>query len=526
MIGFSPLKLSHMKKSAPFLLAALLLLACAVVLMGLMKQSYLDDPYITYRYAKNLVDGYGIRWNPGEVAVEGYTNFSWVLMTAAGSRMGIDPALFSRIVGGLSLLTLIVLLLSPANALVTSRAGRFFLAATVALCPVIAFYAVSGMETVFFTLLVVAGVLCYSRAPSPRALAASGLFFGLATLTRPEGGLFLLAALAVLAWEKRGRLRRRDISPWLPFFIPFFTLVFGHVLWRLFYYRSLVPNTYYAKYAGNGIAEHFMGLSYVADALRSYLLVPLVVIIVVHFLVREKQRPEPDRLLTFPLCGLGIYLAYLLWIGRDDTSAFPSFRFFVPILPLAYLVAARLVETTSALSPKPVAFAALSTISLLAFLPEHIALMKTTGAASVNDVRGLFSFPENFFGKPELAAWIEETTPPEASIAVPWAGRVPYFTRRNFIDTLGLNDAHIARQPKMQRGIDVKMDPDYVLARKPELIFLNVNRAVAEGKLPPTVENGVWKIGDRLLLEKLRTTPAYRLDPTAPTHLATFRRTR
>ncbi len=55
-------------------------------------------------------------------------------------------------------------------------------------------------------------------------------------------------------------------------------------------------------------------------------------------------------------------------------------------------------------------------------------------------------------------------------IAVPWAGRVPYATGRPTLDMLGLNDTHIAHLPSLQRGIDVKMDPEYVLARRPKLI--------------------------------------------------------
>ena len=39
-------------------------------------QVQLDDAYISYRYALNLVDGYGLVFNKGEY-VEGYTNLSY-----------------------------------------------------------------------------------------------------------------------------------------------------------------------------------------------------------------------------------------------------------------------------------------------------------------------------------------------------------------------------------------------------------------------------------------------------------------
>lgn len=35
---------------------------------------YRDDAYMTLRYARNLIDGAGMAWNPGE-HVQGYTNF-------------------------------------------------------------------------------------------------------------------------------------------------------------------------------------------------------------------------------------------------------------------------------------------------------------------------------------------------------------------------------------------------------------------------------------------------------------------
>ncbi len=50
----------------------------------------MDDAFISYRYASNLVHGYGLVYNPGE-PVEGYTNFLWTLMSAAAIRVGWNP---------------------------------------------------------------------------------------------------------------------------------------------------------------------------------------------------------------------------------------------------------------------------------------------------------------------------------------------------------------------------------------------------------------------------------------------------
>src|SRR3954453_10272882 len=41
-----------------------------------------DDAMISMRYARHLVDGHGLVWNPGQY-VEGYSNFLWTLWMAA-----------------------------------------------------------------------------------------------------------------------------------------------------------------------------------------------------------------------------------------------------------------------------------------------------------------------------------------------------------------------------------------------------------------------------------------------------------
>lgn len=41
-----------------------------------------DDAFISFRYARNLVEGHGLVYDLGEY-VEGYSNFLWVLELAA-----------------------------------------------------------------------------------------------------------------------------------------------------------------------------------------------------------------------------------------------------------------------------------------------------------------------------------------------------------------------------------------------------------------------------------------------------------
>ena len=57
-----------------------------------------DDAYISYRYARNLADGAGLVWNPGE-HVEGYSNFLWTVLLAASDKLGAAPVRTGRWLG-------------------------------------------------------------------------------------------------------------------------------------------------------------------------------------------------------------------------------------------------------------------------------------------------------------------------------------------------------------------------------------------------------------------------------------------
>ncbi|MCX7878834.1 MAG: hypothetical protein N2510_09400, partial [Ignavibacteria bacterium] len=56
-----------------------------------------DDAYISYRYGRNLMEGNGLVYNPGE-KVEGYTNFLWTIITAPFTKIqSVDVSIFSTL---------------------------------------------------------------------------------------------------------------------------------------------------------------------------------------------------------------------------------------------------------------------------------------------------------------------------------------------------------------------------------------------------------------------------------------------
>ncbi|MGB7063098.1 MAG: hypothetical protein WBF13_12190, partial [Candidatus Zixiibacteriota bacterium] len=59
------------------------ILSLIISLILLFHVNYLrfvcDDAFISFRYAKNFVEGHGLVYNIGE-KVEGYSNFLWTLL--------------------------------------------------------------------------------------------------------------------------------------------------------------------------------------------------------------------------------------------------------------------------------------------------------------------------------------------------------------------------------------------------------------------------------------------------------------
>ena len=241
--------------------ARFLFLSAAALVIGTQRAirfSWLsDDAYISFRYARNLVRGLGLVFNAGE-RVEGYTNFLWTLLCALGLRLGVSAEAWSVFWGVARFMGALVLLYVFTRARRTQPA-----AAAVPIAALIgafhrdwAIYATSGLETSLFTLLALAGfLLLASGSPSKGRAAAAGVALALAALARPDGVLFAAVGGLYVLWAGRPRFRvavaygASFLALWLPW-----------IVWKLWYYGDIFPNSYYAKSAN--LAWYSQGLIY------------------------------------------------------------------------------------------------------------------------------------------------------------------------------------------------------------------------------------------------------------------------
>ena len=292
-----------------------------------------DDAFISFRYARNLLEGHGLVFNPGEY-VEGYSNFLWVLELAAiWGLSGVAP---ERVAPWLSVAftagTIAAMLWWITRLPSLSHRGLVGWMALGLVCSSATFAVWTsggGLETRQFTFFVVLAVMCLSLyRDSRRGLLVVSLSLAAAALTRPEGPL--LAALC-FGWfviqrtADTGRLNL-DWRRLICLAAPFVVLVGTHFLWRYAYYGEWLPNTYYAKHVRPWYESGFRYLWAAALETGLYLLIPLAAVA-----MRNCWRASRDGIWALALLLVGVHMAYVMRIGGDHFEYRPL-DFYWPLL--------------------------------------------------------------------------------------------------------------------------------------------------------------------------------------------------
>ena len=329
------------ERSARFGWVELALLATLALLLAhaAMYWFLTDDAFISFRYARNLSHGLGLVFNPGHERVEGYTNFLWVLLLAGFSAIGLTPERVANVLSMGATIVLWGLIVwfvrrsppAPPRAWLLLVAP-LFLAATRS----VAVWSTGGLETRLFEVLTVAGTLRLVvevealLAGRPRR-GAAGYFFALATLTRPDGLLISLCALAAVT----GVLVARRCRPSRSFtmqFVAYALIVGAHSAFRLAYYGQWLPNTYFAKVDGRTWWD--MGFVYFAMFVLEYTACLWIPLLIGAVLGHRKQAT-----LFTPALFAAIILPHALYIaaiGGDHFEYRPVDLYFPLLFILLY----------------------------------------------------------------------------------------------------------------------------------------------------------------------------------------------
>jgi hypothetical protein len=208
------------------------LLTLALLARVVPGERIVDDAYITFRYARNIAEGRGFVYNPGE-HVLGTTTPLYTLLLAAvavvsGSR---DFATIAVAINAVAGAAAVGLLYALGRQITKHWAPAAAVALLWAVAPYSVTFAIGGMETDLTVALLLA-VSCMHLSARPRWMAA---FSALAFLARPDTvillGLLWLDRILVrrqvpggdaIPWQE-GAIGLAILAPWLAFA----TLTFG-----------------------------------------------------------------------------------------------------------------------------------------------------------------------------------------------------------------------------------------------------------------------------------------------------------
>ncbi len=574
-----------MKRWLAFGAIAVVLVLNALWFFNAIGGEPVDDAYISYVYARNALLGHGLTFNPSE-RVEGFTNFLWTAMMTPVVASGLDVGRVSSALGvGFAIGVLFLVVRLPRGLGVAEMIG-WMAALFLAVDGSFALWSVSGLETPLFAFLLTLGAFLYvkenfsseknlSLSPLPSfdyaqdearegeifmrdsaarsmgdsstssLISSSGLVFALAALTRPEAtAVFALTVGHQAAWrmmEQRKLLTRGDlvrIASFVIVFVPYWL-----IRWR--YYHSFLPNSFYAKVSiGGPLAQIERGWNHVQQFVGVHLtwlillpaLIALIVIAVRYLRTRGSAAANGlDRRRAFfgfsYFAALVVaYGAYIIYVGGDWSVG----RFFVPILPFAYLLIAAglyfIVQVISLdassrtipvqrdmrddASQSPVASRQLSVgrpsvVRRQSVLLITVALVLSIALWFASAYNGEFrifigGFDAARATEARIAAgkWLKANVPAGTWIAVDAAGQVPYFSELPAIDMFGINDLHIGRMPVATLGQGTpgheKFDLGYIIARAPQYVIIygtlfdNVSeyrRAPVQWTNDPALEN-------------------------------------
>lgn len=460
---------------AIFVVPLLVLLVHAVMHARVQGISCIDDAYISFQYARNLVEGHGLVFNPGE-RVEGYTNFGWVMLLSVVHALGADLEASSRVLAFLCGAGLV----SWVTAWFVRRGGAVvggLVGLALALDGTIARWSQDGLETMFFAMIVAMAITTrIDELDRDRTGVASSLLFALCALTRPEG--FVLFGLSWLAGlfaggAVRDRVKRAVIEG-LCFTGP--TAI--HVGWRLAYYGMPLPNTFYAKVGASG-AQVERGLAYTG---QFWLLdrAPLVLgaIATLVATARAKWRLAD----AWVLAVVGVWLVYVTAVGGDWMG--PG-RFYAPILGVLLIglgrrgLAAREHGVGPGVGRPKVVLGAVLIAALLSGATSHLS-----ERAILEVERPLLD------SRRELALFLADAAEPDARLLTGEIGALAWFSRLYTLDLYGLIDPEIARMDVETLGEGLpgheKADLGYSLAQEPTLIVIpGLMQAIMAGRPDP-----------------------------------------
>lgn len=450
------LKESSLSQTVFWLLPWLLLIVaiCLYVWHALYYGSWInDDAGISFTYARNLANDFGLVLSPGEERVEGYSNPLWTFVLSLFFKLNFfDPVVIPKALGVLFTVISFYLIYRLSQQIFADERSILHAIPPLLLATNTSFVAwsISGLENAFYVFLIILGIYLYlAELESASRFPFSSPVLFLVAITRPEGVIYFVAAFIHKTLTAAIRKKGEQILLWMGLFIiPFFI----YHAWHYQYFADFFPNTYYAKRVAGSIISRFQncilnfnspGWQYVRKAFGQYnltfIFIPCSLATILYF-----RRFFLKLSFLFLFVGMSIF--YPLYVRGDWMM---EFRILSPFFPLAYLViGGGLFALWQFLSTKKrLLCTLLSYCSLVLIILVLGALLVYPNINFTKRAKGdpTVPFSNAVSAGKKFKTLANEAFIRNASLLHPDIGGTSYASGLKIIDLAGLADVHIGK---------------------------------------------------------------------------------
>jgi hypothetical protein len=530
------------------ILSLAVILRSGVYIDGEWYFTLFDDAMISMKYARNLYEGHGLVWNPGEY-VEGYTNPLWTVILAGFHGLGLPESkiCLAIMLFCLGLAWLAIRSVERITRRISADEGAVLLALWLTATGFgFLYWTLHGMEVGFITLLLLLSMEIVLQLKDEFSVGRwlLLLLISLAVLlTRMDT---LIPMVVIAGWSL---LYMRGWGRWLVaagIGLMCVAALGGLYLFRVEYYGETFPNTYYLKLTGVSKTEIISrGVKrFAGDLLVKGLIISLIPIL---FAGIKRIYTQAGTMLAALL--VGSIFAYSMYVGGDawEYYLFPN-RYISTIFPFfCILIALQMaaLRTRSYSKPKfygllaaclfvialmrvsqipvynqPLLFmdyffmALLGITGVLILLPQmRQALQKRLSenglviavlVLAIN-MPGIVAFSfdtEDYYSlvaekrMTKLGVSIKQMSQEDTRVAIYMAGAFPYFSHRYCADILGKMDKKIARMKPVRKFIPGhnKWDHIWIMEHYQPDIFVQT-RPFFPGDEPAFIAHGYQKQG-------------------------------
>jgi hypothetical protein len=435
----------------------LFLALCFLFLISTYYNFISDDAFITFRYVKNILRGYGPVYNRGEF-VEGFTSPLWLILLTFVSKLGIDTVFAGRFFSLFFSASSIILFYFIVKKLRFSYASIlvslwFFVSSNV-----IAVWSLGGLEITFYTFALLLSYYCFVflMNGNKRMYVFMFLLHLSLLLIRLEG------VFVVFIFFMYSILKKKLSDMFLYYGVPL-GLSLGLIFFlRLQIYHQLFPNTFYVK-VGMNFNSLLRGFLYVFQYWWNYGFVILFLFLIGFSLIKK------NRASLFTLAFIAAITLETVYVGGDGL---PMFRFLLPTIPFWAVLIAMVINSIKCLEKDE---------SLLYYATIFIFFLLITYTNFSYDRIGIqyvYYKDQKNYEIPrwiQVGTWLSQHAQKSDSVALVPIGAVGYYSDLYVYDMLGLVNRHIAHM-KVSLGKGwaghEKHDGQYILSQKPTYLLL------------------------------------------------------